>query len=502
MSSIINYNPDVLDALANLSNDEVFTPPKVANQMLDTLPAELWSDKNATFLDPATKSGVFLREIAKRLIEGLEKEIPDLQERLNHIYTKQLFGIAITELTVLLSRRSLYCSKYANSKYSIPTAFNNQEGNIVFNKILHTWKNGRCEMCGASKDIYDRDESLETHAYEFIHRKPEEILKLFNTQNMKFDVIIGNPPYQLDTGGGSAQATPLYNLFVEQAKKMGARYISMIIPSRWFSGGMGLSNFRKTMMEDRRLKEIVDFVNAKDCFPGVSIGGGVNYFLWDRDYNGICKITNINGKNKDTMARYLNEFPVIIRNNKSVSIIHKVQSEPTIESIVSSISPFGIPTYVRGTKEVNQFVLHSSEGTGYIGKEAVKSGFKYFKKYKVLLSANTSEHAGEPSKDGVYKVFASMKVLTPIDICTHSYILIGMFDSEEEAQNLQSYLKTKFVRFLVLQTISGISISKEKFRFVPLQDFSEPWTDEKLYKKYNLTKEEIGFIESMIRPMD
>lgn len=320
------YNPDVLTCLANLSNDEVFTPPEVANRMLDMLPEELWHDSSATFLDPACKSGVFLREIAKRLIEGLKEEIPDLQERIDHIFHKQLYGIAITELTSLLSRRSVYCSKYPNSKYSI-TLFEDTSGNIRYKRIPHRWQNGKCLFCGASKSEYERGDELETHAYEWIHTtKPEEIF------NMKFDVIIGNPPYALDTAGAGRQAKPIYNLFIEQAKKLKPRYLSMIIPSRWFAGGMGLDDFRNSMMNDRHISKIVDYTNSKDCFPGISVSGGVCYFLWNRDKESDCEFINITNNSEDAITRPLNEFQTLVRYNYGLT-------EEEITFIESMIKP-------------------------------------------------------------------------------------------------------------------------------------------------------------------
>lgn len=501
------YNPDVLSCLANLSNDEVFTPPEVVNKMLDMLPQELFSNPDTTFLDPACKTGVFLREIAVRLIKGLEKQMPDLQERLDHIFHKQLFGIAITELTSLLSRRGIYCSKYPNSEFSV-SKFDNAQGNIRFKRIEHAWKDGKCVFCGANKEQYERGDELETHAYEFIHTlKAEEIF------SMKFDVIIGNPPYQLNTVSGettnvSKQAKPIYNLFVSQAKKLKPRYLCMIIPSRWFAGGLGLDEFRQEMMEDEHITHLVDYNNAKDCFPQNSISGGVCYFLRDRDRSGLCKFTNVSGQNRITEHRSLSEFPVVVRYNSAVNIIRKVRSASTsfLKDIVSPISPFAIPTKVTGNPfktTTSNITLYTSKGVGYISKSEVISNIKYLDKYKVMVSQIGAEHAGEPGKDGMFRVLtSSMRVLKPDEVCTNSYIVIGDYDNYEQPNNLLGYLKTKFVRFLVLQAVSSIHISRTSFTFVPLQDFSKPWTDEELYEKYGLSQEEIDFIESMIKPME
>lgn len=336
------YNPDVLSCLANLSNDEVFTPPEVANSMLDMLPQELFSDPNTKFLDPACKSGVFLREIAKRLLTGLEPILPDLQQRIDHIFHHQLYGIAITELTSLLSRRGVYCSKYPNSVYSV-SRFDDAEGNIRYKRIPHRWKNGKCVFCGAAQSQYDRDEMLETHAYELIHTtKPEDIFK------MKFDVIISNPPYQLSDGGNGASAKPIFHKFIESAKKLSPTYITMIVPARWYAGGKGLDDFRTNMLNDTHLKTIIDYPNPKECFPGLNVSGGVCYFLWDKNYHGKCSFTNVVSGIGTTSLRDMNEFKLFIRYNQAVSILHKVNShgEQMLETIISSRKPFGLDSFM------------------------------------------------------------------------------------------------------------------------------------------------------------
>ncbi len=496
-----SHNPDVLECLANLSNDEVFTPPKVVNQMLDMFPEETWGNPELKFLDPACKTGVFLREIAKRLLVGLQEKIPDLQERIDHILQNQLYGIAITELTALASRRSLYCSKYANGKYSV-SKFDNPDGNIRYVPINHTWENGKCKYCGASASQYQRTDDLETHAYEFIHtNNPEEIF------GMKFDVIIGNPPYQITTGGGQSQAMPLYHKFVLNAKLLAPNYLCMITPSRWMSGGMGMNEYREEMVNDRKIRDIYDYSMSTDCFPGVDIAGGVSYFLRDASYDGDCNYAYFDGGEVSYMKRPLNEFELPVRNNNAVSIIHKVKekNEESINTIMSSLSPFGLNSSERGDVKLGEndsYELLSSAGIGRISKKKISPTNKYLNKWKVIIGKATSAGAATATKDGSRKVIATLKILRPGSVCTFSYFIAGSFDNKEDAENCKKYLSTKFARFLLLQCLSSINIAKDKFAFVPIQNFNEEWNDERLYKKYGLSSKEIDLIESMIKPME
>ncbi len=507
------YNPDVLSCLANLSNDEVFTPPEVVNNMLDMLPQELFGNPNTKFLDPACKTGVFLREIAKRLIKGLELIFPNLQQRIEHIFRNQLYGIAITELTSLLSRRGVYCSKYPNSQYSVYT-FDNPQGNIFYHRTQHSWKDGKCLYCGVSQKTELgnklRETELETHAYEFIHKiSVKEIL------NMKFDVIISNPPYQLDDGGAQASARPIYHLFIEKAQCLQPRYMTMIIPARWMTGGKGLDEFRSNMIHDKHITYLYDFANASDCFNGVEVKGGVCYFLWERDREDKCSIYRQDTNGITYSKRYLVEDndDIFIRYPQLVSIKNKVQSfnEKSFEDIVSTRKPYGLasdffvnPTKYRLPPISDNPIQNGYSILGLVGlrriKKYIPNNYPLPKKqgidqYKLFIS--NSYGCGEIGEGPATPVLA-----TPGELCTETFLQIGPWSKENHASNAMSYLKTKFFRCLVGIRKQTQHATKNVYHYVPLQDFSKPWTDEELYAKYGLTQEEIDFIESMIKPME
>ena len=490
------YNPDVLSCLANLSNDEVFTPPDVVNQMLDMFPQELFCNPDTTFLDPACKTGVFLREIAKRLIKGLERQIPDLQERIDHIFHKQLYGIAITELTSLLARRGVYCSKYPNSEFSV-TKFDDAQGNIRFKRIIHVWEKGKCIYCGASHSVetYTR-EFMETHAYEWIHhRNPEEIF------NMKFDVIISNPPYQLNDGGNGKSAKPIYQHFVNMAKKMKPRYISMIIPSRWFSGGKGLDDFRKEMLSDKRIRKLVDYENFKDIFPGVDLAGGACYYLWERDYNGICEITNFNKEVLSTKKRYLDEYEFFVRQNMAVEIINKITQTTKLflNDKVSSRKPFGLPTNYEPQNDGIPCWFIQRIGLKYACKDDIYDNKGYLNKWKLLAPKAPIAGQTDFSKPVAFYYEGNTRIAKPGECCTESFIILGAFDTEKEILSFRSYIFTKTIRFLLLQTVVSQDVTRKNFCFIPdLIHYSGTYTDKQLCNMWKITPKEWDYIDSRI----
>ena len=520
-------NPDVLTCIANLSNDEVFTPPEFANQILDAVErawaeanggASIWADRTVRFLDPFTKSGVFLREITKRLVIGLADEIPDLGERVDHILSKQVYGIAITELTSLLARRSLYCSKWADGEHSIARSFSTPQGNIWFERTEHAWSGGRCEHCRASQQALSRATELETHAYAFIHTDDinARIAELFGA-DMHFDVILGNPPYQLDDGGFGTSAAPIYQKFVEQAKKLEPRLLTMVIPSRWFSGGKGLDDFREAMLADDRLRSIDDFLSAADVFPGVGLKGGVCYFLWDHDHPGLCRVsTHFKDWPVSTATRPLLErgTDIFVRFNEGLSILKKVLAvetgqteslalprEKRFDELVSSSRPFGFRTFFKGHERASDgdLLIYQNGGTAYVERASVTSGFELIDTWKVFVGAAAP---GTGNRDSYpHRVLSTPFLGEPGTISSETYLCIAPLASREEAESVLSYLTCRLTRLLILLHKASQHTTRKVYTFVPTQDWSHRWTDADLYERYGITDEEIAFIEGIVRPM-
>ncbi|OZD82140.1 restriction endonuclease [Rhodococcus sp. 05-339-2] len=536
--AIRTRNPDVLSCIANLSNDEVFTPPDVANLMLDTLAqswaatndgADLWADSTVKFLDPFTKSGVFLREITKRLVDGLAEYLPDLGERVDHILTKQVFGIAITEICSYLARRSLYCSKDATGTHSIARSFDNPSGNIWFERTEHTWvggtewvytadqsgdqvkrfTNGRCKFCGSPQSTLDRGANAETHAYAFTHTDDvaASVAKTFG-DDMKFDVVVGNPPYQLQSDGGTRDV-PIYQHFVEQAKRLDPRLIVMVVPSRWMAGGLGLNEFRKTMLADRRIRELVDFPNAAEAFPSVGINGGVCYFAWDSTYDGECNVTMIrNGEVIGPVPRSLDEFDVLVRDARALHILRKVMKFDalSINTILARDKEFGWTSNFDGFRAQEKlgdvplyYIRASKRGHGYIARTKVTKSAHLIDTWKVLVPKVGSGR--EREKSGVDMVLGPSMIAPSPSVCTQSFLFFHV-QSEDEANSLRSYYATKFFRFLVSLRKITQDATHSTYSWVPLQDWNREWTDADLYQKYAFTEDEITLIESMIRPME
>ena len=510
-------NPDVLSCIANLSNDEVFTPPEFANRMLDTLDdawaavnggASIWANPKVTFLDPCTKSGVFLREITKRLIIGLETQMPDLQTRVDHILTRQIYGIGITDLTAMLARRSLYCSKHANGPHAITRGFNDEAGNVWFQRTEHDWdKHGKCSFCGASRSILDRGEDRETHAYAFIHTHNfQERVSAWFGLDMQFDVIIGNPPYQMKDGAGGTSASSIYHIFVDQAKNLQPRYLSMVVPSRWLVGGRGMHEFRDSMLGSNNLVELVDFPVSKEVFPTVEVKGGICYFLWSGEVVKNTRVTIVRGQDEQVAYRKLNEFDVFIREQTSVSILRKVlsMSGNSIIGILTADTPFGIATNFSDFKKspaTDALQLHYVKGgkrsIGYIDRKIVNKNSYLIGKWKVFVPKAGSD-GGQKIPDSV---LGKPWLAEPGSVCTQTFLAFCV-GTEAEAKSVQSYYATKFFRHMVsLRKITQDAL-RPMYEWVPIQTWDRIWTDEDLYQKYGLSEEETAKIESVVRPMD
>lgn len=499
-----HHQPDILEVIADLSSDEVRTPPRLVDAMLDLLPEHIWTDPNVRWLDPACKTGVFPREISKRLMVGLEPELPDQRDRLDHILKNMVFGVAITELTGLMSRRTLYCSKRADGPKAV-VAMPTPAGNLWFRRVEHAYRNGRCSECPAKKAQFEA--GGENHAYALIHEAGQDMLK--EEFDMKFDVIVGNPPYQLDDGGHGPSASPIYHHFVEAAIDMDPRYVVMITPSRWFSGGKGLDRFRDRMMADSRLRTLVDFPKLYDGIPGVKIRGGLSYFLWDRDHDGPCKVQTMWDDKMlgPSVERRLNDFDIVIRRNEAVPIIRKVRSflpdgrpEPTLDAQVSAGKPFGLRTFFHGKKSAKGLTdpvkLHGSRRISWVERSKIPRNVEWVDDWKVLVTAVHGTSAA------VERTFLSKPIIAgPCEACTETYLVAARVPSKEDAELFATYLRTRFVRFLISLRKSTQHATRGVYAFVPDLPMDRMWTDEALYERYGITAGERAFVEETVKEM-
>jgi hypothetical protein len=492
--------PDILDCLAQLSNDEVPTPPRLAQAMLDVLPSCVWSAADYRWLDPFCKSGIFLREAAVRLLEGLGEWEPNFERRRDHIYRTMLWGTSITEMTGMISRRSLYCSRDAAGRHSV-VRFDTEGGNVPFVAATHTFSEGHCTVCGAPEGL-ERGGGRENYAYSFIHGAyPTKELA-----DMKFDVIVGNPPYQIDSAGNT-RTKPVYHLFVQQAILAKPRYVVMITPSRWFAGGLGLDNFRARMLSDRRMARLVDYRVEKDVFPYVNINGGVSYFLWDREHDGQCLVSHVpaGGAPSPPEPRYLNEFDLLVRQNEGVRILRKVKSrnEPTFDTRVSSQKPFDLHTNIHGAPSkdgiADPILMYGARRQSWVPRADIHKNLDWVDCWKVFLTAASDGNESFPAP--IWDIAIGPVVGRPGEICSGSYLVVYPTDTESTANAVTSFLRSRFVRFLVSLRKIAQHNDAGRFAFVPDLPMDRVWTDEELYRRYDLTDEDIAFIESQVKDL-
>jgi len=490
--------PDILEVIADLSNDEVFTPPSVAKQLLDLLPANVWKDPSLRWVDPFTKTGVFLREITRRLLVGLKEEIPDEHQRLEHILRNMVYGVAITELTSLMSRRSLYCSRSANSDKSV-VKFSTDQGNLIYHRIQHEFFRGRCSECLAAEAEHGGGIETENYAYALLHQEGRRLIE--KEIGLKFDIVVGNPPYQSDDESDSPSSSPIYNLFVEQAMRLSPQYLSMIIPSRWMVGGKGLDSFRQAMLADRRIAKIIDYQNAAEVFPQVGINGGICYFLWDATHEGDCTVTSHFLGEEQTALRKLAKYDVLLRDYRAESIVDKVASLESMEDLVSARKPFGLATNFSGHKvsKPGDLPLLERAGKTWVTKTDIQTGLDLVPSWKVAVRRTGSGR--EREKSAVDTVIFRPEVLGPNWVCTETFLLIGPLQSEVQANSVASYVATKFFRFLVSLRKAGQDAPRGTYKWVPRVPFDRIWGDADLVKWFGLTDTEWQLIDSRIKEM-
>lgn len=522
---------DILETINNVGNDEVFTPRKVVDRMLDSLPEEVWHNPDYRWLNPASKTGIFEREIAIRLDEGLRDIIPDVEIRRKHILQDMIFSIGQTKFTANVARRTLYYCCQANrpcdgimedghyvNGYAIGngTWFDDAEGNVKTPCSDHMLRKGKCIYCGISeKSKYLDANQREKYSYDFIHCGPGDELQTYlanrffkGDKSVKFDVIIGNPPYQLNDGGGlnGSSAKPIYQLFVENAISIKPKYICMIIPAKWYSGGKGLDKFREHMLTCQHMSHLIDYDNFKLVFPTVELAGGVCYFLWNSDYiNNVCLITNVSDKCENTEKRALNQFPVFIRNNCAVNIVDKIVSQYAsfLNEKVSARLPFNITTTYKPKKQGIPCFFTQKDGVKFVDQNDVIDKERVLDKWKFLIPKAPIAGQTDFSKPIGFYYDGNTVIAKPGECCSESWLVAGAFNTKQEAEYFKSYIFTKIVRFLILQTVVSQNMTRKNFIFVPdLINYNRVYDDSYLRKKWKITDAEWSLIESKIRNIE
>lgn len=459
---------DIFDYIPPQRTNQIFTPRRVVKMMVDMIEEsqpDIFTDYNAKFLDPYSKSGLYITEIVKRLYEGLSEQIPSSQKRIKWILENQVYALAPSNIIYNI------VINYVFSKFDGISTKNIVEFNSAEDVNDDNWK--------------------------------KKVFEAFGGEDLKFDVIIGNPPYQEMDGGAQASASPLYHRFVELAQELDPELISFIIPARWFSGGKGLDSFREEMLNDKRIRELHDYFDATDCFPGIDISGGVCYFLWDKDHHGECKVTSYRGGKINSMIRPLSlkGNDTLIRFNEAISILNKVHCKDfnSFADGISARKPFGLPTNVtvKKTRDTDDVIIYAYPSNGFFPSRKIERNANLVDQWKVLSAKAYGERGDFP-----YRVIAKPFIAEPGSCCSETYIVIRACESRKKAQNVIAYMGTRFFRFLVLLKKNTQDATSKVYSLVPIQDFSQSWTDEQLYSKYGLTEEEIDFIESMVRPME
>lgn len=527
---------EIFSYFRNPDKETVLTPWRVVNMhMSDTIGGWCWYDESFDEKTGmlSTPRYVDQGDVTRQLFDNVDLA-GEVQTKILEINSKT--GLYPLYVTYSLFRRRL--EEYIKAECIEKETVSVQEEQVVWDDIV---ENNMYVICNTpmAKGITHRtlfgfrqvDQKANIKNVQLIERASKDqegLVKELKSvgfwkgnsskQEMKFNAVVGNPPYQIMDGGGTgSSATPIYNKFVDLAKLLNPNNVSMIIPAKWYTGGKGLDEFRANMLNDKQLIKLFDYEDSRDCFPTVDIAGGVCYFLWNKGSDNKCVVTSILGSFRNESTRYLNEHDTFIRNQKVLDIINKVKSQTFtgfLSQTVYSRKPFGIRSFQRGfpAKPGRNISLFGSDGITYMEEKDVPQNKEIVDKWKVIMSKASAEHAGQTDANGRKRIVSRLEVLPPYTICTESYLLLDIFDNEEEAQNLKKYIRTCFTRFLLASILITQNIVRDKFKFVPIQNYKNnsdidwsqniPDIDRQLYSKYNLSDDEIDFIEKMIKPMD